>query len=278
MDVAFLPKPKVVRKPVGELGSALKTELERSGKPPAGSVMGARREYRLPPGPTAERLAGIDKIVADVKSVLDSAPKDSETRLGMNLSFSELSSGPSASGGGQARVSYQPRDVGNDMGLWVMGTGWTALVEEILTPPGERMPHDGNAAWWIVEGIGHASMGKSRQAAEAFERALQLDDRSELAYLGLGVARVISGDEKGAAEAYRQALSINPVNRAASEGLQWLLREPVLAPAEPAPSEPSAALPAPPQVQPAQIVPTKKAAPAKKPGKRTSPKKKEAKK
>jgi len=229
VDIAFIARPKLVRRQARETPSSLKKELERAGKLPAGGAMGVRKEYELKAGTREERLAEIRRILADLKGALDSAPADSETRIGMNLAFSDR---PSASRGGkpaEAKVSYQPRDVGNDMGLWVMGTGWMALVEEVLTPAGERMPHEGSADWWLLEGIGHATLGRARPAAEAFAAALKLDPRSELATLGLGVARVISGDEKGAAEAYRRALEINPKNKTAEEGLKWLMTQSTVA-------------------------------------------------
>lgn len=229
VDVAFITRPKLVRRQARETPSSLKKELERAGKVPSGGTLGVRKTYELKAGSREERLAEIRRILADLKGALDSAPPDSETRIGMNLSFSDR---PSSAGGGKpadAKVSYQPRDVGNDMGLWVMGTGWMALVEEVLTPAGEKMPHEGSVGWWLLEGIGHATLGRARPAAEAFAAALKLDPRSELATLGLGVARVISGDEEGAAEAYRRALEINPKNKTAEEGLKWLMTEPTVA-------------------------------------------------
>ena len=44
-----------------------------------------------------------------------------------------------------AEVTYEPRQVGNDMGLWVIGTGWMALVAEVLPEPGEAPPHPDSA-------------------------------------------------------------------------------------------------------------------------------------
>lgn len=228
VDIAFLPRPRLVKASPNESPSSLKRALERAGKAPKGTVLGAKREFRLDATGASERSAQIRKVIRELKQVLDSAPPGAETRFGMNLSFSEnpLDGGPRP-GERKSKVAYQPRDVGNDLGLWVKGTGWMALIEEILTPPDKSLPDPSNADWWVVEGIGFSILGDAVRAAEAFEEALRIDPRSELAHLGRGVARVISGDEKGAVASYRRALEINPKNRAAADGLKWLKREPV---------------------------------------------------
>jgi tetratricopeptide (TPR) repeat protein len=122
------------------------------------------------------------------------------------------------------KVTYEPRQVGNDMGLWVIGTGWMALVAEILPEPGEAPPHADSADWWTALGLAYASVGEGQRATEAFMNATRLDAASAPAWLGRGVAAVMSGDEDGAVAALRRALALDPQNKAASDGLKWLLR------------------------------------------------------
>ncbi|MBI3300283.1 MAG: tetratricopeptide repeat protein [Elusimicrobia bacterium] len=225
VDLAFIAKPKLVRREKDD-SSSLKRALEAAGKPPEPPVSGGHREYSLPPASPEERQARIWQVLDDLKKALAQAPADAETRVGMNLKFSDRPS--AAPGGGDAadkpKVAYQPRDVGNDLGLWVMGTGWMNLIEEVLedSAPSSADP----ALWQVVLGIGHSALGDAGAAAQAFERALLLDPKSELAFLGRGVAMVIRGDEAGAIEAYTKALGINPKNKAAAEGLEWLKRAP----------------------------------------------------
>ncbi|MFI5350268.1 MAG: hypothetical protein ACHQ2Z_12040, partial [Elusimicrobiota bacterium] len=59
---------------------------------------------------------------------------------------------------------------------------------------------------------------------EAFMNATRLDPASAPAWLGRGVASVMSGDEDGAVASLRRAIAIEPNNKAASDGLKWLLR------------------------------------------------------
>jgi tetratricopeptide (TPR) repeat protein len=227
IDIAFIPKPKVMEKKKTEGPTSLKAALARAGKMPTGTTLGARREFLLNATSPQARARQIAAVVEDLKNVLDSAPKDAETRMGMNLSFTEPSGlGGAPDGKKKGKVAYQPRDVGNDMGLWVKGTGWMTLIEEVLAERGRDIAYPDSADWWSVEGVGHAVLGRSRMAAQAFAKALEIDPDNELAHLGVGVARVIAGDEKGAAESYKRALKINPSNKTAAEGLKWLEREP----------------------------------------------------
>lgn len=219
VDVAHVPKPKLVR--AGE--SALKRALEKehAARP---SVQATRREYALRPAKPEERAAEIARVLEDLRSIMKSAPPDSDTRLGMNLNFTSLADAPRSSSGETPKVSYQPRNVGNDLGLWVIGTGWMALVEEVLPDGIEAPSHPDQADWWVATGLGFATIGDGQRALSAFERAVALDQKSELALLGRGVASVMLGQEEAAVASLKQALELNPKNRAAREGLKWLQR------------------------------------------------------
>lgn len=225
IDLAHIEKPKMVKREGGD--SSLKKALAEAGKVPS-PVSGGRRSFSIPAASPEERKAQIAKVLSDMKQALSEAPPGAETRLGMNLRFSDKPSSRAGGRGGDAaekpKVAYQPRDVGNDLGLWVIGTGWMALIDEVLETPA---PPGADAALWdVVAGIGFSAMGDAGSAAASFEAALARDPGSELALLGRGVAMVIRGDEAGAVDAYKAALKANPKNKAAAEGLAWLERSP----------------------------------------------------
>lgn len=226
VDAVFLPRPKLVKNG-GTEGSSLKRALEQANAAGASNAPKAvRRDYPLTATDQAGRDAQIKKVMADLRAVMRDAPPDADARLGMNLTFTHptdigrADTNPST----PPKVTYEPRQVGNDMGLWVIGTGWMALVAEVLPEPGEAPPHPDSADWWTAIGLAHATVGESQRAMEAFQDATRLDPRSEPAWLGRAVAAVMSGDEAGAVAALRKAQAIDPKNKAASEGLTWLLR------------------------------------------------------
>jgi XTP/dITP diphosphohydrolase len=226
VDAVFLPRPKLVQNRSTE-GSSLKKALaEANAGGQDAAPKAARRDYPLTATDAAGREAEIKKVMDDLRTVMRDAPPDADARLGMNLTFTHPTDvgRADANPSKPAKVTYEPRQVGNDMGLWVIGTGWMALVAEVLPEPGEAPAHPGSADWWTAIGLAHATVGESQLAMEAFMNATRLDPASEPAWLGRGVALVMSGDEDGAVAALRKALAIDPKNKAASDGLNWLLR------------------------------------------------------
>lgn len=226
VDAVFLPRPKLVKNGPAE-GSSLRKALAQAAAGGADSAPKAvRREYTLTASGAAERDAQIKKVMDDLRRVMRDAPPDADTRLGMNLTFTH----PVDAGRADAdpahppKVSFEPRRVGNDMGLWVMGTGWMALAAEILPEPGEAPPHAGDADWWTALGLGYATVGESQRAMEAFQNATRLDAGSPTAWLGRAVAAVLDGDENGAASDLKRVLALEPKNKAAADGLKWLSR------------------------------------------------------
>ena len=232
VDVMFVPKPKLVKKGPGEvstLGKALKKDF---GDRP--QIKAVRREFHIDAadGPARERQ--ISQVMDELRREMEQAPADADVRLGMNLNFTKAAHTAAGTGGGagsgrgdaqtQPKVSYQPRQVGNDLGLWIMGTGWMSLVEEALPEGSEKPDHPDDADWWVTTGLGYAATGDGQRALGAFERAAELDPGNLLAWLGRGVAAVMTGDEPGATAALERALKVDPKSKPASEGLKWLRR------------------------------------------------------
>ncbi|MBI4677767.1 MAG: RdgB/HAM1 family non-canonical purine NTP pyrophosphatase [Elusimicrobia bacterium] len=226
VDVAMVPKPRLTKVDDAESRASLKKALEKGLRPDRPSIKMVRREYDLPSGSDSVREAQIKKILGDLSDVVKAAPSDSDVRLGMNLTYKRLADALTRRGDAQTapKVSFQPRQVGNDMGLWVIGTGWMTLVEEMLPESGNEPVRANDADWWVATGLGYATVGDGQKAMTAFEAALQIEPKHEVALLGRGVASVMTGDEARAAADYRRVLQLNPKNRAASEGLKWLLR------------------------------------------------------
>lgn len=227
VDAVFVPKPRLVRA-APESPSSLRKALSQRLSESDASPKASRRQYTLPAARPEERARQVREVLADLRALLDSAPAEVDTRLGMNLTFTRL-----AAAGGRAdsqtppKVSYEPRQVGNDLGLWVIGTGWMGLVEEALPEAGESPAHPEQSDWWVSTGLGYAILGDGQRALAAFETAVRLDPGNVPAWLGRSVAAVMTGDEPGAVAALNRALAVDPRNRAAKDGLKWLRRQAV---------------------------------------------------
>lgn len=235
IDMAFMQRPTLERRKASETPSNLKQALEQAGKTPRAAATGVKREFKFKATSPEDQHAQVQKVLDELRQVLKQAPPDAEVRMGMRLNYTAKTQRPKVSpegspGAGGAdsrgRVSYQPRQVGNDMGLWVMGTGWMALVEETLPEPGEEPNIPEDPDWWVSTGLGYAALGLAKPALAAFERAIGLDKGHELAWLGRAVALVESGREAEAQLALERVLEIQPKNKAARDGLKWLRQEP----------------------------------------------------
>ena len=236
VQAVFMPKPQLVERSSEEAGSSqLKRALQMAVNGPSQGIQAVNRGYQIRAASPEERRRQIAGILRDLQKTVAEAPAGSDVHLGMNLTFNKLqavSDGAPSGGGGagsgenpsNSNVLYEPRQVGNDMGLWIVGVGWMALVQETLPQPGEPPNHPDQTDWWVAEGLARADLGQGHQALDAFKRAVSLDPKNESALLGLGVAYVITGDEKGAEQTYRRVLRLDPKNREARQGLNWLLR------------------------------------------------------
>jgi tetratricopeptide (TPR) repeat protein len=224
IDAVFLPRPKLVKQGVGE-ASSLKRALAQANSGDQGSTAKAvRRDYPLTATDDTGREEQIKKIMDDLRQVMRDAPPDSDARFGMNLTYTHASDVGRSDAAEPPKVVYEPRQVGNDMGLWVIGSGWMALVAEVLPEAGDRPEHYDDADWMTAAGLAHASVGEGQRAMERFMRATELDPRSVAAWLGRGVAAAIVGDEPAAIAALKRVLALDPKNKAASDGLKWLTR------------------------------------------------------
>jgi tetratricopeptide (TPR) repeat protein len=224
VDALFLPRPKLVKNGPGEGGSLRKALAQAHSGDDPGAPRAVRREYPLPASDAAARDAQVRKVMADLRQVLAEAPPDADTRLGMNLTFTRARDVGREDAAQPPKVSFEPRQVGNDMGLWVIGTGWMALVAEVLPDSGEAGAPPSDADGWTAMGLAHAAVGEGQRAGESFLKATELDPKSAPAWLGRGVAAAMSGDEGGAIAALRKALEIEPKNKTAKDGLNWLER------------------------------------------------------
>jgi tetratricopeptide (TPR) repeat protein len=229
VDAVFLPRPRLVKNGPAESSSNLRKALAQAagGRADSSSAPKAvRRDYPLTASDAAGRDAQVRRVMDDLRQVMRDAPPDADARLGMNLTFTHPTDvgRADANPANPPKVSFEPRQVGNDMGLWVIGTGWMALVAEVLPEPGEAPPHADDADWWTALGLAYAAVGESQRSMEGFQNATRLDPDSAAAWLGRAVASVMGGDEDGAVAALRRALALDPKNKTAADGLKWLLR------------------------------------------------------
>ena len=238
-EIVYLPKAplKLVKADKTEkrssLGQALKDSMDE--KPAAMSI---KRQYAIPASDPQMRRKMIDSVLAELKQSLAEVPDDGNMRMALNIDAGKPGSASGGAGGSDqgaagtasgpgrnqnrnAKVTYNPRVVGNDMGLWVMGSSWLELVSEAVSEIDKELPKSRDAQLWITAGLGHVILGESDAAVEKFSRAAELGGGTN-AFLGKAVAYIEMGDEEAAIAACKAALKTDPENEIATQNLKWL--------------------------------------------------------
>lgn len=122
-----------------------------------------------------------------------------------------------------AKAAYDPRIVGNDMGLWVTGKTWIKFVDEIYEDvrdsaqanPSDNLPY-------LLLGLADLVLGNSAGAVQNFKAAQSVHPADVLAELGLGTAAVIAANDELAVRHYQAALALAPGNKTAARNLAVL--------------------------------------------------------
>lgn len=170
-----------------------------------------KREYFLPAATPGERARRVAEISAEADRLLKGVSASSDARLNFSI---DTSAPPDDKREGGKKALYRPRDVGNDMGLWVMGDNWLDNAAEAVEEMEDSADQDPGLR--LIRGLGHLVLG---------EHALALEDFSGggvQAALGRSAAWVVAGSEPKALEACREALRLDPGNKTALANKAWL--------------------------------------------------------
>jgi len=215
------------------LGKKVSKEAARQNQPQAMSV---KRDFVLNGSDPEARRKQINSIIDELNKAATGIPKDADMKIAFSVQTvkSGQGSGGGQGGGGQAgssgtspssdndaSVRYNPRAVGNDLGLWVMGTGWLELVSEVLPQLTDGAVHSAPGMEHIIAGLGHLILGEPRDALGHFSTAIDRGER-EMGYMGSAVASVELGDDLKAVDFCEKALALNPKNKIAAANLKWL--------------------------------------------------------
>ena len=185
------------------------------------------RVFILNPSDEKDRAAQIETIGGALQSALSSAPAGSKTQMNIKTDVVQREPAP-APGDASQNTAYNPRTVGNDMGLWVTGRNWVRFVYEI-TPDIETRIDDktdagkqADAFDYILMGLADLTLGKGDDGLNNFNAALAREPGNVTALLGKGTALVILGREDDAAAVYEAVLAADPKNKIAKNNLEFI--------------------------------------------------------
>ncbi len=191
------------------------------------TALSFQRSFVLSSGDDAQRGKQVEQLTAELERAVSSGADKydvSMTLQGRTLDFASptaLSQNRTA----PPKAVYDPRIVGNDMGLWVMGKTWVKYVEEIEADLADDAAQNPTELNLLLKGLAGLVSGQAGAAERAFDAARAQNPTDALPLLGLGTAAVIAGDDVQAAAYYRQALQVEPENKIAKRNLKILESE-----------------------------------------------------
>lgn len=186
-----------------------------------------KRIFSLPGTDEKSRHSQIDNLIEGLRQAVASAPETYNVNLSMQGRTLDYNS-PSALTQNRTappRAVYDPRIVGNDMGLWVTGRSWLNFVDEATEELEEYKQCPADNTCDLLKGLASLARGDGWAATQDFSRAVGVQSADPLAQLGLGTAAVISGEDDKAVTFYRTALKLDPKNKVAVKNLKVLTDE-----------------------------------------------------
>jgi len=183
-----------------------------------------KRTFSLQPADAQSREQQIENLVEGLKSAVSQANENYQVNLSLQGRTPDYNA-PSALTQNRTappKAVYDPRIVGNDMGLWVVGKTWMLFVEEADESLQEYEVCPSENLCELLRGLAALARGQSAAAEEQFSRVTEKNPQDALGWLGRGTAAVIGGQEADAVRYYNRALEAEPSNKTASKNLKIL--------------------------------------------------------
>ena len=186
-----------------------------------------KRMFTLPGSTEEERQTQIDNLIDGLYQAV--AQADDKYNVNLSLQGRTLDyNSPSALTQNRTttpKAVYDPRIVGNDMGLWVMGRTWLLFVEEAVEDLQEYKACPTDNTCDLLKGLANLARGDGSGASRNFAHAADTYPTDPLAQLGLGTAAIINAQDEQANLYYKRALELDPSNKVASKNLKILADE-----------------------------------------------------
>lgn len=191
------------------------------------SSMSFKRSFVLNAASVEEREAQVNELITDLERAVTVGADKYDVNMTLQGRTMDYAS-PSAltqERSAPPKAVYDPRIVGNDMGLWVMGKTWVRYVDEIWSDLNEQAAQTPTSLYLTLQGLAGLLAGDAAAAAQSFQSAQTKAPADPLPLLGLGTAAVMADDDQAALSYYREALQKDPGNKTARRNIGVLEQE-----------------------------------------------------
>lgn len=186
-----------------------------------------KRMFTLSAADEETRRRQIIELIDGVRDAISQAAGKYNVNLSMQGRTLDYNS-PSALTQNHAtppKAIYDPRIVGNDMGLWVMGRNWLSFVDEAQEDLAEYKQCPADNTCDLLKGLAALARGNGSLAQQYFTQAATTSAQDPLAQLGLGTAAIIDGEDAQAVQYYQRALVLDPQNKVAGKNLKIMAED-----------------------------------------------------
>lgn len=156
---------------------------------------------------TNSKANEIEKIIKDIEKTLS---EKSNYRVNFDIKTTKTNKKTAQS------LTYIPRNIGNDMGLWIIGNPWIALIEEDL----EDFEEEKKPTETAIKALGMLLVGEIDKSEKEFFRIQK--EIPEISELAIGVIDYLNGKKEEAEKRFENALKINPKNKTAQKNIRWI--------------------------------------------------------
>lgn len=198
--------------------------MRASGTAAGETAFSLKRSFILAGGDEQAREEQVQALKAELSRAVSAAQEKydvSMTLQGRTMDYASASA-LTQDRSAPPKAVYDPRIVGNDMGLWLIGKTWMKYVDEIEAELSEQTQENAAAEWLMLHGLAALLGGNASGAQAAFDAARERAQTDPLPLLGLGTAAVIAGDDSQALAQYRRALTLAPDNKTAKRNIAIL--------------------------------------------------------
>ena len=196
------------------------------------------RSFTLVPATQDGRKEQLDKLFEGLNRVLKEGSKENDIKMflqasGFKKEAPSLSTQDTAYGQMQnslgVKATYNPYNVGNDMGLWVVGKTWLKYIEEVQNEIEQKTLKEPLLQNYLLSGFMYLTLGQGALALDNFTKADNLvkedNELKQICLLGMGTAYIVLGQEDFAERLYQQVLQIDKDNKIAQNNLEILTAE-----------------------------------------------------
>ncbi|MBD3271736.1 MAG: tetratricopeptide repeat protein, partial [Elusimicrobia bacterium] len=183
----------------------------------------SKHMIELLPADSSQRTQDINRFMETLEEALSQHQQDESLRINMDIRRDErirASKKKKSRKPSKPVAVYQPRRVGNDAGLWVMGTSWMRIIDQLILADtiGPAPVH----LELLEHGIAYLQLGRADQAQVIFDELIEQNPDYVLAWQGRAVAFVELGEIQEAISCYQKILSLDPGNTIAKKSIAWL--------------------------------------------------------